>query len=57
MAYFRFMHGNQKGHGQSVSNGSFIDFEFRMMKATQVYSYLVPYISAFFASIRIFVGF
>ena len=29
--------------GQSVSHGSFIDFEFWMIKATQVYSYLVPF--------------
>ena len=39
------MLGNQQG--QSDFNGSFIDFEFWMIKATQVYSYLGPYISPF----------
>ena len=55
LAYFRFMLGNQQG--QSVSHRSFINFEFRMIKATQVYSYLVPYIFPFLASLRILVGF
>ena len=43
--------------GQSVSHGSFIDFEFWMIKATQVYSYLVPCIASFLASIRKLEGF
>ena len=47
---------NQQGR-QSVSHGSFIDFEFQMIKVTQVYSYLVPYISPVLASIRMLVGF
>jgi len=50
-----FMLGNQQG--QSVSHRSFIDSEFRMIKATQVYSYMVPYISSFLASIRMLIGF
>ena len=41
----------------SVCYGSFTDFEFRMIKSIQVYSYLVPYISPFLASIRMLVGF
>ena len=43
--------------GQSVFHESFIDFEFWMIKATQVYSYLVPCISFFLASIRKLEGF
>ena len=42
------MLGNQQGQS-AVSRGSFIDFEFRMIKATQVYWYLVRYISPFLA--------
>ena len=44
LAYFGFILGNQQGH--SVSYESFTDFEFRMIKATQVYSYLVTYTSS-----------
>ena len=55
LGVFRFLHGNQQG--QSVSHGSFIDFEFQMIKAAQIYSYLVPYISPFLPSKRMSVGF
>ena len=53
LAHFRFMLGNQQG--QSVSRGPIIDFEFWMIRATQVYSYVVPYISPFLVSIRMLV--
>ena len=48
------MLGNPQG--QSVFRGPFIDFEFRMIKATQVYRYPVPYISPFLTSIRMLVA-
>ena len=54
LGFFRFMLGNQQG--QSVFRGPFIDFEFRMIKATQVYRYPVPYISPFLTSIRMLVA-
>ena len=50
------MLGTQQGQS-AVSREYFIGFEFRMIKAIQVYSYLVPYISPFLASGRILVGF
>ena len=44
-----------KQQGLSVPHEPFIDFEFRMIKDIQLYSYLFPWICRFLASIRILV--